>query len=58
MGTLISDDLTGTVGMALGTTTVFASGLVIVFAAWYRIERTLTIHSTSALPPAAWSTRR
>ncbi|MER5547379.1 hypothetical protein ABT072_34220 [Streptomyces sp. NPDC002589] len=45
VGTLVSDNLTDTMGVALETTTtVFAIALVIVFALWYRTERTLSIH--------------
>ncbi|MEV8563874.1 hypothetical protein AB0478_47640 [Streptomyces sp. NPDC051917] len=45
VGTLVSDNLTDNMGVALETTTtVFAIALVIVFALWYRIERTLSIH--------------
>ncbi|MEU6089473.1 hypothetical protein ABZ865_22190 [Streptomyces sp. NPDC047085] len=45
VGTLVSDNLTDNMGVALETTTtVFGIALVIVFAAWYRVERTLSIH--------------
>ncbi|OIJ94271.1 hypothetical protein [Streptomyces colonosanans] len=45
VGTLISDNLTDNMGVPLTTsTTVFAIVLAIVFAAWYRTERTLSIH--------------
>ncbi|MET8808567.1 hypothetical protein [Streptomyces sp. NPDC004546] len=45
VGTLVSDNLTDNMGVALETTTtVFSIALVIVFAAWYRTERTLSIH--------------
>ncbi|MFF8372665.1 hypothetical protein ACF05W_28035 [Streptomyces lydicus] len=45
VGTLFSDNLTDNMGVALETTTaVFATALVIVFALWYRTERTLSIH--------------
>ncbi|MGV4980696.1 COG4705 family protein [Streptomyces sp. NRAIS4] len=45
VGTLVSDNLTDNMGVALETTTtVFTIALVIVFAAWYRTERTLSIH--------------
>ncbi|MEV6114946.1 hypothetical protein AB0L59_21125 [Streptomyces sp. NPDC052109] len=44
VGTLVGDNLTGNMGAALDTTTaVFAIALVIVFALWYRTERTLSI---------------
>ncbi|MFI0164918.1 hypothetical protein [Streptomyces sp. NPDC017095] len=46
VGTLISDNLTDDMGVPLETsTTVFAILLAIVFAVWYRRERTLSIHS-------------
>ncbi|MFD3505519.1 hypothetical protein ACFWWT_04820 [Streptomyces sp. NPDC058676] len=46
VGTLISDNLTDNMGVPLETsTTVFAIVLVVVFAAWYRSEHTLSIHS-------------
>ncbi len=46
VGTLISDNLTDNMGVPLETsTTVFAIILAIVFAAWYRSEHTLSIHS-------------
>ncbi|WP_055495676.1 hypothetical protein [Streptomyces sp. TP-A0356] len=45
VGTLISDNLTDNLGVSLTTsTTVFAILLAVVFAAWYRTERTLSIH--------------
>ncbi|MFE1885997.1 COG4705 family protein [Streptomyces diastatochromogenes] len=45
VGTLVSDNLTDNMGVALETTTtVFGIALVVVFAAWYRTERTLSIH--------------
>ncbi|MFI6683992.1 hypothetical protein [Streptomyces sp. NPDC050485] len=46
VGTLISDNLTDNLGVPLETTTaVFAVVLAVVFVAWYRSERTLSIHS-------------
>ncbi|MFJ8825472.1 hypothetical protein ACIREE_27310 [Streptomyces sp. NPDC102467] len=46
VGTLISDNLTDNMGVPLTvTTTVFALALTVVFAVWYRRERTLSIHS-------------
>ncbi|MET7519026.1 hypothetical protein ABZS88_37470 [Streptomyces sp. NPDC005480] len=46
VGTLISDNLTDNMGVPLETsTTAFAIILAIVFAVWYRRERTLSIHS-------------
>ncbi|MEU9385094.1 hypothetical protein AB0D38_30850 [Streptomyces sp. NPDC048279] len=45
VGTLISDNLTDSMGVPLETgTTVFAIVLAVVFALWYRRERTLSIH--------------
>ncbi|MCX4856126.1 hypothetical protein OG426_41070 [Streptomyces canus] len=45
VGTLISDNLTDNMGVALETTTtVFAILLAVVFVVWYRRERTLSIH--------------
>ncbi|MFF4501121.1 hypothetical protein [Streptomyces sp. NPDC001401] len=46
VGTLVSDNLTDNMGVPLETTTtVFAVLLAVVFVAWYRSERTLSIHS-------------
>jgi uncharacterized membrane-anchored protein len=46
VGTLISDNLVDGMGISLVTTSIaFAIILAIVFAAWYRSERTLSIHS-------------
>lgn len=46
VGTLITDNLTDNMGVALQTTTVvFAVALVATFAAWYASERTLSIHT-------------
>lgn len=46
VGTLISDNLTDNMGVPLeASTAVFAIILVVVFAVWYRRERTLSIHS-------------
>ncbi|WP_030802085.1 membrane protein [Streptomyces sp. NRRL S-337] len=45
VGTLVSDNLTDNLGVPLETSTVaFAVALVVVFVAWYRSERTLSIH--------------
>jgi uncharacterized membrane-anchored protein len=45
VGTLISDNLTDNLNVPLETsTTVFAVALAVVFATWYRTERTLSIH--------------
>jgi uncharacterized membrane-anchored protein len=45
-GTQITDKLTDTYNVPLTTTTpVFAGILALVFAAWYAVERTLSIHS-------------
>jgi uncharacterized membrane-anchored protein len=46
VGTLITDNLSDHYGVALETTTiVFSVVLMAVFAAWYASERTLSIHS-------------
>ena len=45
-GTLITDNLTDNFGVALQTTTiVFSVVLAIVFATWYAVEKTLSIHT-------------
>ncbi|MEU1088771.1 hypothetical protein ABZ401_18400 [Streptomyces sp. NPDC005892] len=45
VGTLLSDNLTDNLGVPLETSTAaFAIILAIVFAVWYRRERTLSIH--------------
>jgi uncharacterized membrane-anchored protein len=46
VGTLFSDNLVDNYGIGLPTTTIaFATALAVVFAVWYRSERTLSIHS-------------
>ena len=46
VGTLISDNLVDGLGISLKTTTIaFSAILAIVFAAWYYVEGTLSIHS-------------
>jgi uncharacterized membrane-anchored protein len=46
VGTLITDNLTDGLGIALTTTTiVFAVLLVMTFAAWFASEKTLSVHS-------------
>ena len=46
VGTLITDNLVDNFGVSLWTTTtVFAIGLAATFAVWYRLEKTLSIHS-------------
>ena len=45
-GTLITDNLTDNLGVPLETATiVFAVALGVVFASWYAVEKTLSIHS-------------
>jgi uncharacterized membrane-anchored protein len=52
VGTLITDNLTDTLGISLVTTTiVFSIMLAVVFAVWWASERTLSIHTI-------YSTRR
>src|SRR4051812_29055394 len=46
VGTLITDNLTDNLGVALTTTTiVFAIALAVTFVVWYVNEKTLSIHS-------------
>ncbi|VXA93890.1 hypothetical protein [Aeromicrobium sp. 9AM] len=46
VGTLFSDNLVDNLGVSLWTTTaIFGAGLVVSFVAWYRSERTLSIHT-------------
>jgi uncharacterized membrane-anchored protein len=46
VGTLISDNLVDNFGVSLWTTTIiFGACLAATFAAWYRSERTLSIHT-------------
>ena len=46
MGTLITDNLTDKLGIPLTyTTIIFSITLSVVFTAWYKKERTLSIHS-------------
>lgn len=49
-GTLITDNLTDNLGVSLmTTTTVFSIILAIVFAIWYKVEKTLSIHSINKM---------
>ncbi|MEV5958238.1 hypothetical protein AB0M11_31525 [Streptomyces sp. NPDC051987] len=46
VGTLVSDDLTDTMGVPLEASSIlFAIVLVVVFLVWYRRERTVSLHS-------------
>jgi uncharacterized membrane-anchored protein len=46
VGTLITDNLTDHLGVPLSiTTAVFAVALAIVFAAWYAVEKSLSVHT-------------
>jgi uncharacterized membrane-anchored protein len=46
VGTLITDNLTDNLGVSLTTTTiVFSVILALVFAIWYFVEKTLSVHS-------------
>ena len=46
VGTLITDNLVDNLGIALATTTlIFGLALVVTFFGWYRIEKTLSIHT-------------
>jgi uncharacterized membrane-anchored protein len=54
-GTLITDNLTDSLGIPLAlTTVVFAVALAITFAVWYSSERTLSIHSITTTRREAW----
>jgi uncharacterized membrane-anchored protein len=58
VGTLITDNLVDNLGVPLEVTTVvFAVALAATFAAWYRSERTLSIHTivTSRREAFYWS---
>jgi uncharacterized membrane-anchored protein len=46
VGTLITDNLTDKLGVPLQTTTIiFSIALVLTFAIWYVVEKTLSVHS-------------
>lgn len=46
VGTLISDNLVDNLGVSLATTsTIFGVALVVVFAAWYMVEHSLSVHT-------------
>jgi uncharacterized membrane-anchored protein len=46
VGTLVSDNLVENYGVALETTTIaFSAILIAVFAGWYAVERTLSVHT-------------
>ncbi len=46
VGTLVSDNLVDNLGVTLETTTIaFSAILICVFAAWYAVERTLSVHT-------------
>lgn len=46
VGTLITDNLTDKLGVPLKTTTlIFSVLLVLTFAVWYKVEKTLSVHS-------------
>ena len=55
VGTLLTDNLTDSQGVALGmSTAVFAVLLAVVFAVWYAREKTLSIHSIVTTPREAF----
>jgi len=55
VGTLLTDNLTDNIGLSLLVTApIFAALLAITFAAWYRRERTLSIHSIVTTRREAW----
>src|SRR3954452_15951058 len=46
VGTLVSDNLVENYGVTLETTTIaFSAILICVFASWYTVERTLSVHT-------------
>jgi uncharacterized membrane-anchored protein len=46
VGTLVSDNLVENYGITLQTTTIaFSAILIAVFASWYTVERTLSVHT-------------
>ena len=46
VGTLITDNLVDNAGVPLETTTIaFSAALAVVFAVWYAVERTLSVHT-------------
>lgn len=46
VGTLVSDNLVDNLGVGLETTTIaFSAILICVFAGWYAVERTLSVHT-------------
>ena len=46
VGTLVSDNLVDNYGVTLETTTIlFGAILIAVFASWYAVERTLSVHT-------------
>ena len=50
VGTLITDNLTDNLGVSLVTTTiVFGAALAVTFAAWFAIERSLSIHTITTV---------
>jgi uncharacterized membrane-anchored protein len=55
VGTLITDNLTDNLGISLQTTSiVFGIVLALVFATWYKVEKTLSIHSIHTLQREAF----
>jgi uncharacterized membrane-anchored protein len=57
VGTLVSDNLVDNYGVTLETTTIlFSAILIAVFASWYAVERTLSVHTPSSPPGGRRST--
>ncbi|MBX9725208.1 MAG: hypothetical protein K2X81_27640, partial [Candidatus Obscuribacterales bacterium] len=55
VGTLITDNLVDNFQVSLATTTcVFATALVVTFAAWYASEKTLSVHRINTLQREAF----
>ena len=58
-GTLMSELLTDAQGVAPGAVTaLFAAGLGLVFAAWWAVERTLSLHTIVTVRREAFYGRR
>ncbi len=49
-GTLITDNLTDNFGVSLVTTTIiFSISLAIIFGVWYKVEKTLSVHTINKM---------
>ena len=58
VGTLITDNMVDNFGVALETTTaMFAVALTVTFIAWYRSQKTLSIHTINTTRREAFSVK-